>query len=83
MNHRGYMPPAQRSNWQTPPEIFDSLMLEFGQFDLDPCGDVGSYVSGCCRHAPNRWTGRAVVREGVCESTVWTSPKVVGSEVSP
>lgn len=33
----GYMPPAQKHDWQTPELLFDELALEFGPFDLDPC----------------------------------------------
>ena len=31
------MPPAQRHDWETPPDLFDALDKEFGPFDLDPC----------------------------------------------
>lgn len=32
----GYMPPAQRTDWGTPPELFDVLDAEFGPFTCDP-----------------------------------------------
>jgi len=35
---RGYMPPASSTDWATPQDLFDALQLEFGPFDLDPCG---------------------------------------------
>lgn len=49
----GYMPRAQRSDWMTPPALFDALVREFGPFDLDPCGDPDSYVS---QHCAEFWT---------------------------
>lgn len=48
MTDRAYMPQAQRTDWQTPPELFDKLTAEFGPFDLDPCGHPLSYVSQHC-----------------------------------
>lgn len=35
---RGYMASSKSTEWQTPKELFDRLWLEFGGFDLDPCG---------------------------------------------
>jgi site-specific DNA-methyltransferase (adenine-specific) len=42
------MPQAQRTNWATPPALFDALAAEFGPFDLDPCGSKDSYASQHC-----------------------------------
>lgn len=33
------------TEWMTPKWLFDALLEEFGNFDLDPCGCRGSYVS--------------------------------------
>ena len=37
MSGRGYMPPASKTDWQTPPALFDALAEKCGPFDLDPC----------------------------------------------
>ena len=47
-----YMPKAQRTDWRTPPALFDKLAAEFGPFDLDPCGAADSYAS---RHCAGYW----------------------------
>ena len=44
----GYMPPAKRTDWETPADLFDALAAEFGPFDLDPCGHPLSRVSQHC-----------------------------------
>lgn len=48
VGRRGYMPPAKKTDWGTPPDLFDALAAEFGPFDLDPCGHPLSYVSKQC-----------------------------------
>lgn len=45
---QGYMPAAKRQDWATPRDLFDALSIEFGPFDLDPCGSSDSYVSQRC-----------------------------------
>ena len=36
MTERGYMPPAKTVEWETPPDLFARLDIEFA-FTLDPC----------------------------------------------
>lgn len=38
MTERGYMASSKSTEWTTPKDLFDRLWLEFGGFDLDPCG---------------------------------------------
>ena len=55
---RPYMPKAQRTDWRTPPALFDKLAAEFGPFDLDPCGEHSSYASQRCA---DYWTTGGMV----------------------
>ena len=56
---RPYMPKAQRTDWRTPPALFDKLAAEFGPFDLDPCGHPDSYAS---QHCTDYWTEGGLVQ---------------------
>lgn len=64
---RAYIPQAKRTDWETPPELFDRLAEEFGPFDLDPCGGSDCYVSRQCTNyyvadgLDEAWYGRVFV----------------------
>lgn len=45
MNTRAYMPVAESTEWETPPELFDRLWEEFEGFDLDPCCQFTDYTA--------------------------------------
>jgi hypothetical protein len=45
MTSRAYMLPSSQSDWETPPELFDTLWEEFGGFDCDPCCHVTDYTA--------------------------------------
>ena len=66
---RPYMPKAQRTDWRTPPALFDKLAAEFGPFDLDPCGHPDSYASQHCREF---WTDGGL--EKVWHGRVFLNP---------
>ena len=44
IGNRGYIPPSQKTDWETPSDLFDALWDEFKGFDLDPCGQVGQHT---------------------------------------
>ncbi len=38
-------PREVRDEWETPPEVFHQLKLEFGPFELDPCASDANHLA--------------------------------------
>ena len=49
------MPQAERTDWETPPELFAVLQREFGPFTLDPCAAKGQHTATEVKAAGGRY----------------------------